>query len=104
MLSPFDRSKLKLQRREWQKPDKPNVDIVAAFEGLTQKITRRSGLANLALCPFHEETHPSFAMYPETASYFCFSCGAHGDAFDLIMQLENVDFKEALEIGKRYTK
>lgn len=104
MLSPFDRSKLSLQRSNWQKPEKPNVDIVAAFEGLTQKATRRSGQANLACCPFHEEKHPSFALYIETSSFFCFSCGAHGDAFDLIMQLQQVDFKEAMEIGKRYSK
>ena len=104
MLSPFDRSKLKIKRQTWDNEERPRVDIVAAYEALTGNKTRRSGKANVALCPFHGENHPSFALYDETSSYFCFSCGEHGDAFNLIMHLKEVNFREALEIGKQYER
>ena len=105
MLSPFQKSKLSFSHPSWDKPEKPKADIISTYEGLTgNQVKRISSKATLVLCPFHEERNPSFALYPQTESYFCFACGKAGDAFSLIMQLEKVDFKDALEIAKKYER
>lgn len=46
-------------------------------------------------CPFHQERSPSFVIHEDKGFYHCFGCGAHGRAFDLVMQLDGVDFREA---------
>lgn len=50
---------------------------------------------NFALCPFHQDTHPS--LYCKNNFYHCFSCGASGSTIDLYMKLHNVDFKQAVK-------
>ena len=54
-----------------------------------------------ALCPFHDDRHPSLSLFPSTRSgrpqFHCFACGAHGDVFDLIKRLRGIDFLEALD-------
>ncbi len=63
----------------------------------------RSGSSFKGLCPFHKEKTPSFFVYPDTGTYFCFGCQARGDVFNWVMQTEGLDFKEALEkLAKRY--
>lgn len=47
------------------------------------------------LCPFHNDTNPSFVWYRKTKSGYCFSCGKHGDIIDISMTIFNLDFKEA---------
>ena len=47
-----------------------------------------------ALCPFHQETHPSFTVYKD--SYYCFGCGEYGDVINFIMKIENLSFKGAV--------
>lgn len=49
-------------------------------------------------CPFHEEKHASFFLYPETNTYYCFGCQAHGDAINLAMHLHNLTFKDAVSL------
>jgi len=71
------------------------ADIVGLAERYLPKL-RRSGRNYYACCVFHEEKTPSFYLYPETSSFHCFGCQAHGDAIDLVMKLENVDFKGAV--------
>ena len=51
-----------------------------------------------ACCPFHEERSPSFVLYDDTNSFYCFGCQASGDIIDLLMKLEGVKFKEAVSI------
>ena len=51
-----------------------------------------------ALCPFHNERTPSLFIYPETNTYHCFGCQEHGDNIKLVMELQKVDFKEAVVI------
>ncbi|MEG1551135.1 MAG: DNA primase, partial [Oscillospiraceae bacterium] len=45
--------------------------------------------------PFHNEKTPSFTVYPETQSYYCFGCGAGGDVITFIRDIENLDYIEA---------
>lgn len=47
-------------------------------------------------CPFHEEKHASFFLYPKTNTYHCFSCQAHGDTINLAMRLYDLTFKDAV--------
>ena len=58
---------------------------------------RRSGRAMMGLCPFHNERTPSFAVYPDTNSFFCFGCGAGGDAISFVMRMERLDYIEAVK-------
>lgn len=50
----------------------------------------------LGLCPFHSEKTPSFTVYPESQSYYCFGCGNGGDAITFIRQVENLEYIEAV--------
>jgi len=58
----------------------------------------RSGARFMALCPFHNEKHPSFFIFPEANNFHCFGCGEHGDVIKLTMELESVNFKRAIQI------
>ena len=49
------------------------------------------------LCPFHKEKTPSFTVNDEKAFYHCFGCGAHGSAFDFVMNTEGLSFPETVE-------
>lgn len=57
---------------------------------------RRRGRTYTGLCPFHSEKTPSFVVYPETTSFYCFGCGAGGDAITFIKRLNNLDYVEAV--------
>ncbi len=57
---------------------------------------RRHGKLLTGLCPFHNEKTPSFTVYPETQSYYCFGCGNGGDAVTFIKNIENLDYVEAV--------
>lgn len=58
------------------------------------KLERR-GKNMVGLCPFHNEKTPSFTVSPDKQLYHCFGCGASGNAFTLIMELEKMTFPEA---------
>lgn len=49
------------------------------------------------LCPFHNEKTPSFTVYPENQSFYCFGCGAGGDAITFMRRIENLDYVEAVK-------
>ncbi len=57
---------------------------------------RRSGRLLSGLCPFHGEKTPSFYVYPETQSYYCFGCGAGGDVITFIRTAENLSYPDAV--------
>lgn len=59
---------------------------------------RRRGRTFNGLCPFHNEKTPSFTVYPETQSFYCFGCGAGGDAITFIRKAENLDYIEAVKL------
>lgn len=58
---------------------------------------KRQGAEYSACCPFHDEKTPSFTVSPSKQFYHCFGCGAHGTAFDFVMEHEHLSFPEAVE-------
>ena len=60
---------------------------------------KRRGRNLVGLCPFHGEKTPSFTVYPETASFYCFGCGAGGDAITFIKKIENLDYLDAVNVN-----
>ncbi|HZX55898.1 MAG TPA: DNA primase [Ilumatobacteraceae bacterium] len=67
-------------------------DVVQQYIAL-----RRVGRNWVGLCPFHAERSPSFNVREETGRYKCFGCGAAGDAFTFVQEMEHVDFVNAVE-------
>jgi DNA primase len=57
---------------------------------------RRRGRIATGLCPFHSEKSPSFTVYPENQSFYCFGCGAGGDVITFIRRIENLEYVEAV--------
>ena len=73
------------------------LDVVSSYV----KGIRKSGNNYFALCPFHNEKTPSFSINPDLGIYKCFGCQESGDIFTFIEKIENVEFKEALEIAAK---
>lgn len=59
---------------------------------------KRAGSRYVACCPFHNEKTPSFTVFTDTSSYYCFGCGAGGDVISFIMSRENLDYIEAVRL------
>ncbi len=68
------------------------IEVVSQYVPL-----RRQGRRYAARCPFHQEKTPSFFVDPERGYWKCFGCGAAGDIFSFIMQIEGLSFPEAAE-------
>jgi len=63
---------------------------------------KRVGRRWIGLCPFHAEKTPSFSVNGEEGLYYCFGCGAGGDAISFVQQVEHLEFAEAVErLGAR---
>ncbi|WP_304640321.1 DNA primase [Pseudomonas sp.] len=58
---------------------------------------KKTGKNYSALCPFHNEKSPSFSVSPDKQFYYCFGCGAGGNAVSFIMDFERLDFPQAVE-------
>lgn len=69
------------------------VDVIGAYVPL-----KRRGRLYTGICPFHNEKTPSFTVYADTQSYYCFGCGAGGDVITFIKQRENLDYIEAVRL------
>ncbi len=67
------------------------VDVISPYVDLRVRGNNATGL-----CPFHNEKTPSFTVYINTQSYYCFGCGAGGDAITFIKNIENLDYVEAV--------
>src|SRR5438552_1936121 len=55
-----------------------------------------SGQTYRARCPFHDDRNPSFVVYPQTQTFYCFGCREHGDVLSFLMRQERLTFPEAL--------
>ncbi|MBP1542988.1 MAG: DNA primase [Oscillospiraceae bacterium] len=71
-----------------------NNDIVSVMQGYVE--LKRAGSTYSCRCPFHSERTPSFHVYPDTQSYYCFGCGAGGDVITFIKSIENLDYMESV--------
>lgn len=58
---------------------------------------KRRGRNLVGLCPFHGEKTPSFTVYPENDSFYCFGCGAGGDVITFVKRIENLDYIDAVK-------
>ncbi|MEG5034720.1 DNA primase [Microcoleus sp. AT3-D2] len=80
---------------------KQRADIVDVISG--RVVLRKRGKEFVGLCPFHDEKSPSFTVSPGKQMYYCFGCGAGGNAFKFLMELEKRPFSEVvLELAKNY--
>ncbi len=59
---------------------------------------KRRGKNLVGLCPFHSEKTPSFTVYPESSSFYCFGCGVGGDVFSFTGLIENLDYIESIKL------
>lgn len=59
---------------------------------------KRRGKNLVGLCPFHSEKTPSFTVYPENGSFYCFGCGVGGDVFTFTGLIENLDYMESIKL------
>lgn len=69
------------------------VSIISSYVPLKQ-----NGRNRKCLCPFHLEKTPSFVVYEDTQSFYCYGCGAGGDVITFIMRIENLEYLEALKL------
>lgn len=74
---------------------KLNSDIEAVVSSYVQ--LKRGGRHLMGLCPFHSEKSPSFTVYTDTQSFFCFGCGAGGDVINFIKRVENLEYIDAVK-------
>ncbi|HEY9642284.1 MAG TPA: DNA primase [Coleofasciculaceae cyanobacterium] len=80
---------------------KQRVDIVDVIS--EHVVLRKRGKDFTGLCPFHDDKSPSFTVSPGKQFYYCFSCGAGGNAIKFLMELGKRSFSDAvLDLAKRY--
>ena len=71
----------------------PIEDVISRYVNL-----KRAGSNMNGLCPFHSEKTPSFTVFRDTRSFYCFGCGAGGDVISFVMRAENLEYREAVEL------
>jgi DNA primase len=69
------------------------TEVASSYVNLT-----RRGRNMVGLCPFHGEKTPSFNIYTENGSFYCFGCGVGGDVITFIMKIENLDYIDAVKL------
>lgn len=68
------------------------ADVISSYVSL-----KRRGRNLVGLCPFHAEKTPSFNVYPQSSSFYCFGCGAGGDIITFVEKMENLDYIESVK-------
>lgn len=75
------------------------LDRIDIVEVIDRRIKlKKTGKNYSARCPFHEEKTPSFTVNPDKQFYYCFGCGAGGNALGFVMDYENIDFPRAVDV------
>lgn len=74
---------------------KARNDITEVIGGYVN--LKRNGRTSKGLCPFHSEKTPSFTVFGDTSSFYCFGCQAGGDVIGFIRRIENLDYVEAIK-------
>lgn len=69
------------------------VDIISQYV-----VLKRSGRNFFGLCPFHKEKSPSFSVSPDKQIFHCFGCGVGGNVFHFLSKIENLSFRETIEM------
>ena len=69
------------------------VDIISQYV-----VLKRSGRNFFGLCPFHKEKSPSFSVSPDKQIFHCFGCGVGGNVFHFVSKIENLSFRETVEM------
>lgn len=68
------------------------TDVVSGYVSL-----RKRGHNSVGLCPFHSERTPSFNVYENSSSFYCFGCGVGGDVITFIRMVENLDYTDSIK-------
>ena len=68
-------------------------DVISSYVSL-----KKRGSTSVGLCPFHNEKTPSFTVYNDTQSFYCFGCGVGGEAITFIRKIENLDYIDAVKL------
>lgn len=76
---------------------KNSTDIVRVI-GDYVRLKKAGGARYMGLCPFHQEKTPSFSVHGGLQFYHCFGCGASGDVFKFVMEMERLTFPEAVRL------
>jgi DNA primase len=101
------------KKKTGKRPRQPNKAVARRAERLKKAIPLErivgqytslngSGPLVVGLCPFHKERNPSFTVYANTDTYFCFGCRAGGDVVQFLMDKESITFGQALEMLERF--
>ncbi len=86
--------------REFIEKVRESVDIVDVISDYVE--LKKTGKQYRGLCPFHKEKTPSFYVDPDKGVYHCFGCGASGNVFRFLMDIEKITFSEAvMQLAKR---
>lgn len=72
-------------------------DIVSNYVSL-----KKRGSNAIGICPFHNEKTPSFTVYNDTQSFYCYGCATGGDAITFVQKIENIDFIDAVRLLTQY--
>ena len=68
-------------------------DVIGSYVTLKRAGSNRNGL-----CPFHGEKTPSFSVNPQKQMYYCFGCHAGGSAITFVMEMEHLEFRDAVKV------
>ena len=80
---------------------KEKADIVDVIS--EHIVLKKKGKEFVGICPFHDDTKPSMTVSPSKQFYYCFSCGAGGNAIKFLMEFQRQSFSDVvLELAKRY--
>lgn len=88
--------------------DRPTIDRImdaAKIEEVVSEFVtlKKRGVNYIGLCPFHNDSHPSFSVSPTRGICHCFTCGKGGNAINFLMELEQMTYPDALRwLAKKY--